>query len=380
MIRKFKDPIYVTKPFLPPIEEFKEGLTEIWANHWLTNDGPVIRRFEKEIKQYLNVQNVTLFNNGTLALQLGLQALSVTDEVITTPFSFVATTHALTWNKIHPVFVDIEPVYYTLDPDKVEESITPATTAILAVHVFGYPCKLEELSEIAKRHSLLLIYDAAHAFGVTINGKSIAESGDLSMFSFHATKLFHSAEGGMLSYPNEALRTELEYLRNFGIKNETEVVRVGSNAKMNELQALMGLNVLKYFPEIVNKRKTITDVYRNLLEDVPGIGIPPPLPNNIGCNFSYFPIEIDEAEFGSSRDRLYEKLKEFNIFSRRYFYPLINELSCYKHIKGIDPLLVASKVADRILNLPIYFDLEINEVEQICDVISYLAEKRKKII
>lgn len=375
MKREFSKPIYVAKPFMPPIEEFREGLTQIWDNQWLTNDGPVLKRFEKKLQQYMGQRNVTLFNNGTLALQLGLQALEITGEVITTPFTFVATTHALTSNKICPIFVDIEPNYYTLDPVKVEAAITPKTTAILAVHVYGYPCDVAALSDIATRHNIKLIYDAAHAFGVKVDGKSISEFGDLSMFSFHATKAFHSAEGGMLTYSNDALLPSLEYLRNFGFKNEIEVVMAGSNAKMNELQALMGISVLKHFPEIIEKRKAIATAYQAKLQSIPGIKAPPVLSPDVSYNYAYFPIEIDETEFGMSRNSLYEKLKEYNVFCRRYFFPLVSEFQCYRHLDVVDPLVTARKVAERILTLPIYFDLEIREVDQICDLIIYLREK-----
>lgn len=273
----FEKPIYVTRPFLPPIEEFSAGLQEIWDNQWLTNNGPVLQRFTRQLSNYLDNDNVCLFNNGTLALQIGLQGLGITGEVITTPFTFVATTHALYWNKIRPVFVDIESDYYTLDPAKVEAAIMPWTTAILAVHVFGYPCKHEELADIARRHNLKLIYDAAHAFGVEINGKSIAHYGDMSMFSFHATKLYHSLEGGMLTFADPGIKTTLDYLKNFGFKGEVEVVMPGTNAKMTEVQALMGILVLKHIDEIIEKGRQIEETYRELLKDVPGIRIPPPL-------------------------------------------------------------------------------------------------------
>jgi len=278
MIKPFEKPIYVTRPFLPPIEEFSAGLQEIWDSQWLTNDGPVLQRFTRQLSNYFETDNVCLFNNGTLALQLGLQGMGISGEVITTPFTFVATTHALYWNKIRPVFGDIEPDYYTLDPEKVEAAITPWTTAILAVHVFGYPCKLDELADIARRHNLTLIYDAAHAFGVDVGGKSIAHYGDMSMFSFHATKLYHSLEGGMLTFQDSGLKQTLDYLKNFGFKSELEVVMPGTNAKMNEMQALMGSLVLKHLDEIIEKSRQIEILYRECLKDVPGIRFTPPLP------------------------------------------------------------------------------------------------------
>lgn len=374
-IKPFKKPIYVTRPFMPPLDEYCQGLEEIWRNKWLTNNGPVLQRYTKKMKNFLDVENTVMFNNGTLALQIGLQGLGISGEVITTPFTFVATTHALHWNKIRPVFCDIEPDHYTLDPEKVEAAITPWTTAILAVHVFGYPCNLDALADIARRHNLKLIYDAAHAFGVKIDGKSIAQYGDLSMFSFHATKLYHSLEGGMLVFPNPSLKTEVEYLKNFGFKSEVEVVMPGTNAKMNEMQALMGLMMLKYVPQLIEKRRAITELYRKQLQSVPGIHLPPLPSDEIDYNYAYFPIEIDEIEFGISRDQLYEKLKEYNIFTRRYFYPLICDFACYKNVPVADPLEIARRVAERILVLPIYYDLALEDVQKICDIIIEIGSK-----
>ncbi len=246
----------------------------------MTNNGPILQRFTQELCNFFETDNLCLFNNGTLALQIALQGMGISGEVITTPFTFVATTHALFWNKIRPVFVDIEPDYYTLDPEKVEAAITPWTTAILAVHVYGHPCKLNVLADIARRHNLKLIYDAAHAFGVKVGNKSIAHFGDLSMFSFHATKSFHSLEGGMLIFREAGLKGIFDYLKNFGFKNEVEVVMPGTNAKMNEMQALMGIQVLKYLDEIIQKRAKITDLYRHRLKEIPGIRLVPALSPN----------------------------------------------------------------------------------------------------
>jgi len=372
MIKPFKKPIYVTRPFLPPLEEFYEGLKEIWETRWLTNNGPILERFTHELCNYFETDNLCLFNNGTLALQIALQGMGIVGEVITTPFTFVATTHALFWNKIRPVFVDIEPNYYTLDPEKVEAAITPWTTAILAVHVYGYPCKLNALADIARRHNLRLIYDAAHSFGVKVGTKPIADFGDLSMFSFHATKSFHSLEGGMLIFREAGLKGVFDYLKNFGFKNEFEVVMPGTNAKMNEMQALMGVQVLKYLDKIIEKRTRITDLYRERLKEVPGIHLVPPLSPNIRLNHTYMPIEVDEQEFGMSCDALYEKLKEFNVHSRRYFYPLVCDYACYSNVSVKDPLTVARRVADRILTLPIYDGLDLSNVEIICEMIMSL--------
>lgn len=373
----FDKPIYVTRPFLPPLEEFAADLQEIWDNAWLTNNGPVARRFSEQLSRFFDTDNVCLFNNGTLALQIALQGMGITGEVITTPFTFVATTHALFWNKIRPVFCDIEPETYTLDPERVEAAITPWTSAILAVHVFGYPCKLRALAEIAHRHGLRLIYDAAHAFGVQVGGKPISRYGDLSMFSFHATKLFHSIEGGALVFQEPGLKRTFDYLKNFGFKSEVEVVTPGTNAKMNEFQALMGIQVLRYLDQLIAKRGEIDRVYRECLRDVPGIHLPPLPAPDVRHNFAYFPIEVDEAEFGMNRDALYAELKRYNIFSRRYFYPLVCDFACYQSLAVEDPLRIARRVADRILTLPIYDALKLSDVERICSIIAAIHRKAR---
>ncbi len=379
VLKPFEKPIYVTRPFLPPLSEFSSGLEEIWDNRWLTNDGPILKRFTGELSDYFETDNVCLFNNGTLALQIALQGMEITGEVITTPFTFVATTHALFWNKIRPVFVDIEPDYYTLDPEKVEAEITPWTTAILATHVYGHPCKLNRLADIARRHNLKLIYDAAHAFGVTVGNKSIAHFGDLNMFSFHATKLFHSLEGGMLIFKESGLKSKFDYLKNFGFKDEVEVVMPGTNAKMNEMQALMGSQVLKYLSEIIEKRARITEVYRERLREIPGIRLVPPIPAGIDYNYAYMPIEVDEQEFGMDREDLYETLKDWNVYARRYFYPLVCDYSCYRSVTVNGPLTVARRAADRILTLPIYDGLELSDVEAICEIIKSIQKSLKPV-
>ena len=372
MIEPFPKPVYVTRPFLPPLDEFNKALEEIWDSRWLTNDGPILKRFTSQLCNSFETDNLCLFNNGTLALQIALQGMEISGEVITTPFTFVARTHALFWNKIRPVFVDIEPDYYTLDPEKVEAAITPWTTAILATHVYGHPCKLNKLADIARRHNLKLIYDAAHAFGVSVGNKSIAHFGDLSMFSFHATKLFHSIEGGMLIFKEAGLKSRFDYLKNFGFKNEVEVVMPGTNAKMNEMQALMGAQVLRYLDEVIEKRARITELYRDLLKEVPGIHLPPPFPPEIKYNYAYMPIEVDKQEFGMDREALYEKLKEWNVFTRRYFYPLVCDFACYQSVTVNGPLTLARRAAERILTLPIYDSLDLSDVEAICKIIKSL--------
>jgi dTDP-4-amino-4,6-dideoxygalactose transaminase len=375
MIKPFEKPIYVTRPFLPRLEDFCENLKEIWESRWLTNNGPVVRRFAKQLSSYFETNNLCLFNNGTLALQIALQGMEISGEVITTPFTFVATTHALFWNKIRPVFVDIEPDYYTLDPKKVEAAITPWTTAILAVHVYGHPCRLNALANIARRHKLMLIYDAAHAFGVKVGGKSIAHFGDLSMFSFHATKIYHSIEGGMLTFKDSGIKQKFDYLKNFGFENEVEVVMPGTNAKMNEFQALMGQMILDHIDHLISQRKKLYEHYRELLWNVPGIRLSTPLPTEVEYNYAYMPIEVDEKDFGVSRDRLYEELKKYNVFTRRYYYPLLCDFPCYRAITVNDSLSVARLVASRILTLPIYYDLSLEDVQRICNIIIAIGSK-----
>ena len=298
--------------------------------------------------------------------------MEISGEVITTPFTFVATTHALFWNKIRPVFCDIEPDFFTLDPDKVEALITPWTTAILAVHVFGHPCQLEKLQQIAKKHNLKLIYDAAHAFGVRVNREPITKFGDLSMLSFHATKLFHSFEGGALTFQETGLKSKFNYLKNFGFKNEVEVVMPGTNAKMTEVQALMGNQIMQYVDKLIDKGKEIDDVYRERLSNIPGIKFSDRFSGEIQHNHAYVPVLIFKEDFGVSRDALYEELKEYNIFTRRYFYPIIPDYACYRHVSINGRLEISRYVADRILTLPTYYDLNLDDVHKVCDLIFYI--------
>lgn len=373
-MKKFTNPIFVTRPFMPPFDEFCQGLREVWNSQWLTNNGPLLKRYLEELGEYFQTDNICLFSNGTLALQIALQGMGISGEVITTPFTFVATTHALYWNKVRPVFCDIEPETYTLDPSKVEELITPWTTAILAVHVFGRPCRIDELAAIAERHNLRLIYDAAHAFGVRVNGKPIGHYGDLSMFSFHATKLYHSIEGGMLTFKDSGLTQTFNYLKNFGFKSETEVVMPGTNAKMNEMQALMGSIMLKYIDSLLVKRKKIYYQYKHRLCQIPGITFSPDPEGNVEYNYSYVPILIDKTKFGISRDDVYQRLKEYNVFTRRYFYPLLTDFSCYRSIAISKPLKEASRIANQVITLPTYDDLTEDDVNNICDIVESLRE------
>jgi dTDP-4-amino-4,6-dideoxygalactose transaminase len=369
MMTPFEKPIYVTRPFLPPFGRFCDALSSIWEDRWLSNNGPILQRFAGKLKQFLDTEELSLFTNGMQALELGLEGLGISGEVITTPFTFVATTHALHRKQLKPVFVDIEPDYYTLDPDKVEEAVTPNTTAILAVHVYGHPCRLDALAAVARRHHLRLIYDAAHAFGVKVDGAPISRFGDLSMFSFHATKLFHTAEGGLLTFADPDLGARLDYLKNFGFKNEVEVVMPGTNAKMTELQALMGDLMLEFFPEILARRRALYERYREALQDVPGMRLPLPFDEGIEYNYAYAPVEVYEEQFGASRDELYSGLKRYNVFTRRYFYPLVCDFACYRDVPPADPLSIARGVAERILTLPIYPDLTVSEVDRICGLV-----------
>ena len=363
-------PIYVSRPSLPPLEEFKEYLEEIWENKWLTNNGKFHREFEKTLAEYLGVKYVSLFANGTLALMNALQVLRITGEVITTPFSFVATTHALWWNKIKPVFVDIEPGYCNLDPERIEAAITPNTTAILPVHVYGNPCNVERIQEIADTYGLKVIYDAAHAFGVNLNGTSLLNYGDLSVLSFHATKVFTTFEGGAIVCHDEKTKKRIDYLKNFGFAGETTVVAPGINAKMNEFQAALGLLQLQYYEGYKNKRKDISDYYKDAIHNVEGIRSLQDVQGVIH-NYSYFPIFVDSDKFGKTRDDVYEALKINNIYARRYFYPLISQFPTYRglHSANSDNLPVANNIAEQVICLPIYQDLEFDNIGKVISTI-----------
>jgi len=370
-----KKPIYVTQPDLPPLEEFMSYLEEIWDNRQLTNMGRFHGEFEQALCNYLDVKYVSLFANGTLALITALQVLRITGEVITTPFSFVATTHALHWNGIKPVFSDIESGRYNLDPEKVEAAITPRTTAILPVHVYGNPCDVGKISEIADTYGLRVIYDACHAFGVRINGNSLLNFGDLSVLSFHATKVFTTFEGGAIICHDEKTKKRIDYLKNCGFANETTVVGPGINAKMNEFQAALGLLQLKYVDKSIATRKALTGIYRTNLKEVKGIRLMGDMPG-VQLNYQYLPILIDAGEFGRTRDAVYEELKKNNIYARRYFYPLISQFPTYKGLLSAlpDNLPVAERVAVEILCLPLYPELDPETVENICAIIGGLKK------
>jgi dTDP-4-amino-4,6-dideoxygalactose transaminase len=366
-VKSSNNPIFVTKPALPPLEEFTELLKQIWDNKILTNNGPFHQQFEKELADYLGVKYISLFANGTLALITALQALKITGEVITTPFSFVATTHALWWNGIKPVFVDIEPGHCNLDPDKIESAITQNTTAILPVHVYGNPCKVDEIQKIADAYGLKVIYDACHAFGVTLNGNSILNYGDLSILSFHATKVFTTVEGGAIICPDEKTKRRIDFLKNFGYDGELRVVAPGINAKMNEVQSALGLLQLKYVEQAISKRKGICELYKESLYDVNGLTFLNEM-KGVKHNYPYFPIFIDQEIFGQGRDELNEYMKYHNFYGRRYFYPLISQFPTYKGLASSDPvnLPVAELKTKQVYCLPLYPDLEFSDVKNIC--------------
>lgn len=374
MINKLQNPIFVTQPALPPLGEFTELLKQIWDNKIITNNGPFHKQFEKELADYLGVKYISLFSNGTLALITALQALRITGEVITTPFSFVATTHSLWWNNIKPVFADIEPYTFNLDPDKVEAAITPQTTAIMPVHVYGNPCNTERFQQIADTYGLKLIYDAAHSFGVKINGDSILNYGDLSILSFHATKVFNTIEGGAIVSPDEKTKIRIDYLKNFGFADETTVIAPGINAKMNELQSAYGLLQLKYVDDCIARRKEIATTYREQLKGLNGIKFLEDI-DGVHHSYSYFPIFVNKENFGDTRDALYDELKNHNIFARRYFYPLISQFPTYRGLQSSkqDNLPVATNVADQVICLPIYPDLELNQQEEVIELIKTIS-------
>ncbi len=362
--------INVTQPFMPPLEEFNEYLKKIWESKWLTNNGQFHQELEKALCDYLGVNYISLFSNATLALITALQTLRITGEVITTPFSFVATTHALWWNGIKPVFVDIEPTTMNLDPSKIEAAITPQTTAILPVHVYGNPCDVTAIQQIADTYGLKILYDACHTFGARLNGTSLAEYGDLSVLSFHATKVFNTFEGGAIICHDDRTKKRIDYLKNFGFADEVTVVAPGINAKMNEIQAAFGLLNLKYIDEAIQKRQEIANLYRTQLSDIRGVHIINEL-DGMKPNYPYFPVIIDTKTYGKTRDELYSFLKVNGFYARRYFYPLISEFPTYKGLPsaGAENLPVASRVAKEILCLPIYPDLSYESVSEICNLI-----------
>jgi dTDP-4-amino-4,6-dideoxygalactose transaminase len=359
-------PILVTQPAMPPLDEFVELLKDIWDSKWLTNNGKFHQQLEVALAEYLGVKYISLFSNGTLALTSALQVLRITGEVITTPYTFVATTHSLHWNGIKPVFVDVDPVYGNLDPAKIEAAITPKTTAIVPVHVYGNPADVEKIQEIADTYGLKVIYDAAHAFGVNYNGQSILNFGDLSILSFHATKVYNTIEGGAIICNDEKTKKRIDYLKNFGFADETTVVAPGINAKMNEVQAAYGLLQLNYVKENIQKRKEVAEIYDKELSKIKGMRILKHQPK-ADHNYPYYPIFVDEKEYGKTRDELYDYLKTKNIYGRRYFYPLVSEFPMYRGLDSAKPsnLPNAHNIAEQVICLPIYPELATEQVNEI---------------
>ncbi len=362
--------ITVTSPLIPPLEEFLPYLEAIWKSRHLANQGPFHVELEQRLCEYFGVKHLSLFTNGTLALVVALQAMRISGEVITTPFSFVATAHSLWWNGIKPVFADIDPRTCNLDPDRVEAAITPKTSAIMPVHVYGNPCDHERLQKIADTYNLKIIYDAAHAFGVKKNGVSVMRWGDLSVLSFHATKTYSTIEGGAIVCHDEKMKRHIDDLKNFGFRDEVTVVAPGINAKLNEVQAAYGLLSLKHVDKAIERRRQVAVRYRERLKERPGLRFLAEQ-EGVSHNYTYFPIFIREKEFGMTRDELYEKLKAHNIFSRRYFYPLISSFSTYRGLPSavLDNLPVAYRMANRVLCLPIHPNLADDDVERVITAI-----------
>ena len=365
-----KDIITVTSPLLPNLDEFTDSLKEIWESKWITNNGQFHQKLEAALAEYLKVPYVSLFTNGTLPLLTALQALRITGEVITTPYSFVATTHALWWNGIKPVFVDIDPSTGNMDPQKIEAAITPRTTAILPVHVYGKPCDTEAIQAIADKYGLKVIYDAAHAFGVEVNGESLLNAGDMSTLSFHATKVFNTIEGGAMVMHDEKTKQRIDYLKNFGFANEVEVVGPGINSKMDEIRSAYGLLNLKQVDAAIAARQKVAVAYRKALRNVDGISFWDDM-TGVRHNYSYFPIFVDAEKYGMTRDELYMKMKDQGVWGRRYFYPLISEFSTYRGLESSrsENLPNAHMMADTVICLPMHHALREEEINRIIDCI-----------
>jgi dTDP-4-amino-4,6-dideoxygalactose transaminase len=365
-MQKMNDPIYVTRSSMPEYQEYINEIKDLWSSHWLTNMGKKHEQFEAKLSQYLNASNVTLFTNGHLALECAIAAFNLSGEVITTPFTFVSTTHAITRNGLKPVFCDINLNNYTIDVEKLERLITKKTTAIIPVHVYGNVCNTKEIDRIAKKYKIVVIYDAAHAFGVSVNNVGIANYGDASIFSFHATKVFNTIEGGAVAFKDYKLKKRLDFLKNFGFSGPESVDFVGGNAKMNEFQAAMGICNLKHINSEIEKRKVVVKRYIDHLSDIIGIKIIKSQ-SEVENNYSYFPVMFDGYKM--NRNEVYEKLAANNIYSRKYFYPLTSSFECYKSCFSENDTPIARYVADRILTLPLYADLTMEDVDRICKIV-----------
>ena len=376
--------ITVTSPLLPDLDEFNELIKEIWKCKWITNNGSFHRQLEKELAEYLKVPYISLFTNGTLPLLTAMQALRITGEVITTPYSFVATTHSIWWNGCRPVFVDIEEKTCGINPEKIEAAITPKTTAIMPVHCYGKPVNIDAIQAIADKYGLKVIYDAAHAFGVEVNGKSVLTAGDMSTLSFHATKVYNTLEGGALIVKDEATKKRIDYMKNFGFAGETEVVAPGINGKMDELRCAYGLLNLQQIDAAIAARKEVARQYVEALKDIPGIRIPSYIQESfdnslfsrgerqmVKLNYGYFPIFVNAEEYGMSRDQLYFKMREANVFGRRYFYPLISTFSPYCGLPSAAPenLPVATKMANEVICLPVHHELYKSDINRVTDIV-----------
>ena len=361
-----KDIITVTSPLLPNLDEFHELLKDIWDSKWITNNGSFHQKLETALAEYLKVPYVSLFTNGTLPLLTALQALRITGEVITTPYSFVATTHSIWWNGCKPVFVDIEWATGCMDPNKIEAAITPKTTAIMPVHVYGKPCNIKAIQDIADKYGLKVIYDAAHAFGVEVNGESVLNAGDMSTLSFHATKVYNTIEGGAMVMHDAKTKQRIDYLKNFGFAGETEVVGPGINSKMDEMRSAYGLLNLKQVDAAIEARHQVAIKYREALRDVEGIEFWDDIPG-VKHNYSYFPIFVDAKKYGMTRDELYFKMRDNGVLGRRYFYPLISEFSTYRGLASARPdnLPVATKMANEVICLPMHHALSEEEIDKV---------------
>ena len=362
------DKILVTRSSMPDLDEYVDEIKELWETHWLTNMGVKHQKLQKDLEEYLSVEHIDLLTNGHMALELTLQAMDLQGEVITTPFTFASTTHAIIRNGLKPVFCDINPEDFTMDVSKIEALITDKTCAILPVHVYGNVCNVEEIQRIADKYGLKVIYDAAHTFGECYDDKGIGSFGDASCFSFHATKVFNTIEGGAVCYKNKELGERLYNLKNFGIRDQETVESVGANAKMNEFQAAMGICNLRHVDDEIAKRKKVVRRYRSHLENVEGIQLSP-IQDKVKSNYAYFPIVIDEKTFGYSRNEIADRLGKQGIFARKYFYPLTNSFQCFHGKYDVSETPVALHISKRVLTLPLYADLKLEEVDRICDVI-----------
>lgn len=360
--------ILVTRSSMPSLDEFVEEIRPIWESHWLTNMGPEHKSLQTELQKYMGVENVELLTNGHMALELSLQAMNLQGEVITTPFTFASTTHAIVRNGLEPVFCDIDPITYTMDVTKLERLITDRTCAIVPVHVYGNICNIEEIERLARKYELKVLYDAAHTFGETYKGQGIGNFGDASCFSFHATKVFNTIEGGAVCYRDPEMGRKLYELKNFGIHGPEEVDAVGANAKMNEFCAAMGLCNLRHVDEEIAKRKAVVERYRERLSSVDGLQLNAVQPD-VKSNYAYFPVVFDEKMFGSSRNEVFDALAAEGIGARKYFYPLTNTFACFHNKYDVDQTPIARRIAQRVLTLPLYADLALADVDRICDII-----------